>query len=138
MPEKSKITYMMMHSPKWMYSLDRVVYVMMVDTGKGILVTKCLFCRIHMAPERIASLIKNHGIIPTSIKVKKGNPWTVPLPRKPRAKANQYTKIVIEGLTTAQRGPKAAPLYVLMSSLFDSFKICFLNARFSFNIFNTT
>ena len=52
----------------------------------------------------------------------------------PTENANQYTKTVNAGFTTAQPGPITAPLYVLISSFFASRKICFPNPLCSLKI----
>ena len=99
-------------------NLDSVVYVIIVDTGNETFVTNWRLSRMHFAPCRIQSLIKNHGTKPTSINGNLSNETTPPLSstltkpalRSPTENANQYTKSVNSGLTTAHAGPIAAPL----------------------------
>ena len=51
------------------YTLEREVYVRIVDTGNLTFVTNCLFILIALAPWVILSLINHHGIKPVNIKI---------------------------------------------------------------------
>ena len=92
------------------------------------------------------SLMKNQGINPTNIKVKKSK-VSVSTPKSiltafkvliPAVNANQYTKIVNAGLITAQRGPITAPLYVFISSFLARRNICLPKCLCSFKIVKIT
>jgi hypothetical protein len=92
------------------YSLERLTKVIIVETGKGIFVTKCLLALMEAAPPLMASLIYTQGRLPIMSHKTKGCPLTLPDFLSPNSKVNQYTKIRKQGFTNAQIGPRADPL----------------------------
>ena len=105
-----KVIYINTHSTIWTYNLDNAVKVIMLDTGKDILVINWLLFLKLLEPPIILSLIKNHGTYPTNKNTNLGNPWTFPSLLKPISNANQSINKVNKGFIKAHKGPNNEPI----------------------------